>query len=52
VLRALHTGPGTLESLASSTGLALGPLSVAVAELEASGHVTRHGLWLERADPV
>jgi DNA processing protein len=52
VLRALRAGPGTLESLTSETRLAFGPLSVAIAELEASGHVTRHGLWLERAEPA
>jgi DNA processing protein len=52
VLRALRPGPGTLESLTADTGLAFGPLSVAVAELEASGHLTRHGLWLERARPA
>ena len=52
VLRSLQEGPGTLESLAATTGLALGPLSVAVASLEASGHVSRHGLWLERSEPV
>jgi DNA processing protein len=52
VLRALESGPGTLDSLTAATGLALGPLSVAIAELEASGHVTRHGLWLERVEPA
>jgi DNA processing protein len=52
VLRALRAGPGTLESLTSETRLAFGPLSVAIAELEASGHVTRHGLWIERAEPA
>ena len=52
VLRSLQEGPGTLDSLAATTGLALGPLSVAVASLEASGHVSRHGLWLERSEPV
>ena len=52
VLRSLQDGPGTLESLAATTGLALGPLSVAVASLEASGRVSRHGLWLERSEPV
>ena len=51
VLRALRSGPGTLESLTAATGLAFGPLSVAVAELEAAGWVARHGLWLERAKP-
>lgn len=52
VLRALRAGPGTLDSLTSATGLALGPLSVAVAELEAAGWVSRHGLWLERTKPA
>jgi DNA processing protein len=52
VLGALRAGPGTLESLVSATGLALGPLSVAVAQLEADGRIARHGLWLERAEPV
>ena len=52
VLRSLQDGPGTLESLAATTGLGLGPLSVAVASLEAGGRITRHGLWLERSEPI
>lgn len=48
VLRALGWEPATLDTLAARTSLELGPLSVAVAGLEADGWITSTGLWLER----
>ncbi len=48
VLEALGWEPATLDQLIARTGLALGPLSVAVAGLEADGWISRSGPWLER----
>jgi len=48
VLRTIGWEPASLDQLLVRTGLDLGPLSVAVAGLEADGWIARSGLWHER----
>jgi len=48
VLQAFEWQPATLDLLATRTGLDLGPLSIAVAALEAAGWIAPQGLWFER----
>jgi DNA processing protein len=48
VLGEMGWGPVAIEQLALATGLGLGPLALAVDQLEADGWVARRGGWLER----
>ena len=48
VLEAVGWQPATADQLAARTGLALGPVAVAVATLEAQGWIARRDGWIER----
>ncbi|MEY2465090.1 MAG: processing protein [Acidimicrobiaceae bacterium] len=48
VLDALAWQPASFDQLAARTGLALGPLSLALGRLEAGGWLARRGAWYEQ----